>query len=57
MDSSYVVARFEPDFRLRSLCYFIMYVFHFALSERKNGKQKIGKHHSAEGKTPTAYVL
>jgi hypothetical protein len=26
----------------------------FALAERKNGKQKRGKHRSAESKTPTA---
>jgi hypothetical protein len=32
-----------------------LYLFSvFALSERKNGKQKRGKYRSAESKTPTA---
>jgi hypothetical protein len=50
IDTSYAVARFECDFSLRQQGTSLSLFSVFALSKRKNGKQKRGKYHSAEGK-------
>ena len=49
---AYVVARFELS-KIIGKRKSYMYVFHFALGERKKDTHMIGEYHAAEGKAPT----